>query len=152
MDNQDTDNSNRRIARFTDRAIYRDLKERARSMRKNPTRAEDALWQRLRKRQVNGFHFRRQHPIGRFIVDFYCAEAKLAVEVDGAVHNEPGHDEYDDARQEFLEALGLRVLRFDNAEVVSETDGVVSVIAEAIEQAVALPTPPPAPPHSYGEG
>ena len=132
MDSKDSDNLEGRIPRYTDRAIYRDMKERARSMRKHPTQAEAILWKRLRKRQVNGFRFRRQHPIVRFIVDFYCAEAKLVVEVDGAVHDEPGHEEYDAERQQFLEALGLRVMRFTNAAVVGQADAVIAVIADAL--------------------
>ena len=101
-------------------------------MRRHPTPAEALLWKRLRKRQVKDYHFRRQHPIVRFIVDFYCAEAKLVVEVDGSVHDAPGHDEYDADRQQFFEALGLRVLRFTNADVVGKTDAVVNVIAGAL--------------------
>ncbi len=132
MDSKDSDSLEGRIPRYTDRAIYRDMKERARSMRKHPTQAEAILWKRLRKQQVKGFRFRRQHPIVRFIVDFYCAEAKLVVEVDGAVHDEPGHYEYDTERQQFLEALGLRVLRFTNAAVVGQADAVIEVIADAL--------------------
>lgn len=133
METKDSDNIERRIARYTNRAIYRDMKERARHMRKNPTPAEAILWARLRKRQVNGFQFRRQHPIVRFIVDFYCAEAKLVVEVDGSVHDEPGHDEYDANRQQLLDELGLRVLRFSNAQVFNDTDAVLDAIADALE-------------------
>lgn len=123
----------RRIARYTDRAISRDIKERARLLRKNQTHAEQILWKRLRRKQVGGLRFRRQHPVGHFIVDFYCAEAKLAVEVDGSVHDQPGHDEYDEDRQAFLQALGLTVLRFTNAQVIRQTDAVVDVIAEALD-------------------
>ena len=94
----------RRTARFTDRALYRDLKMRARLMRKHPTPAEAILWERLRHRRVCGFHFRRQHPVVRYIVDFYSAEAKLVIEIDGSVHDEPGHGEYDGERQALLEA------------------------------------------------
>ena len=132
MDAKGSGNRETRIARYTNRAIYRDMKERARFMRQQPTQAEAILWKRLRKRQLNGHHFRRQHPIVRFIVDFYCAEAKLVVEVDGSVHGQPGHDEYDAERQEFLEELGLRVLRFSNVEVVTETDEVLNAIVEAL--------------------
>lgn len=133
MDVEDSDNVERRIARYTNRAIYRDMKERARHMRKNPTPAEAILWARLRKRQVKGFQFRRQHPIVRFIVDFYCAEAKLVVEVDGSVHDQPGHEKYDVEREQFLEKLGLRVLRFSNAKVVTETDAAINAISEALD-------------------
>src|ERR1700682_1407659 len=81
-----------------------------RGMRKKPTPTEDALWQRLRNRQLAGAKFRRQHPVDHFIVDFYCAEAALAVELDGAIHE---HTREGDAlRQAYLESLGLRFLRF----------------------------------------
>lgn len=116
----------------TDHAIYREIQERARYMRQNPTPAESILWQRLRHKQIGGFRFRRQHPINRFIVDFYCAEARLVIEVDGSVHDEPGHTEYDDDRQRFLRDLGLRVLRFSNAQVIREADAVVEVIADML--------------------
>jgi very-short-patch-repair endonuclease len=100
----------------------------ARDMRNNPTRAERALWERLRGRQVKGLRFRRQHSIDRFIVDFYCAEARLVIEVDGASHAGPTCDA---ERQSCLEALGLRVLRVTDAEVLTEIDAVIARIAEA---------------------
>ena len=137
-DNQDE--TERRIARYTHRALYRELKMRARFMRKHPTPAEALLWQHLRHRRVGGYHSRRQHPVVRYIVDFYCAEAKLAIEVDGSVHDEPGHNEYDMARQAFLEKLGLRVLRFHNCEVLRGIDAVVKTISDTLQS-----TPPPAP-------
>ena len=133
MNSEDYDGTEKRIPRYTNRPIYRDMKERARHMRKNPTPAEAILWARLRKRQVKGFQFRRQHPIVRFIVDFYCAEAKLVVEVDGSVHDQPWHEEYDVERQQFFEKLGLRVLRFTNAQVVAETEAVIDAISEALD-------------------
>ena len=102
-------------------------------MRKNLTSAEDLLWQRLRRKQVGGLRFRRQHPIGRFIVDFYCAEARLVIELDGPVHHQPGHDEYDADRQEFLEQLELKVIRFDNAQVLHQTDDVLETIAVEVQ-------------------
>ncbi len=116
----------------TDRAIYQDIKLRAKHMRQNPTVAEDILWRRLRRKQVGGFHFRRQHPIGRFIVDFYCAKAQLAIEVDGEIHDVSEQAEYDTGRQEVLEDLGLKVLRFDNAQVYQEADAVIQTIAESL--------------------
>ena len=114
----------------TDRAIYHDIKLRAKHMRENPTVAEDILWQRLRRKQVGGFHFRRQHPIGRFIVDFYSAKARLVIEVVGEIHDMSEQAEYDAERQAFLEELGLKVLRFENTQVLRETDAVVEVFAE----------------------
>ncbi len=131
-----------RIRPYAEGRFYRDLKARARTMRKHPTPAEDLLWQQLRRKRFAGFHFRRQHPIVRYIVDFYCAEAKLVVEIDGAVHDRPGQEKYDIERQEFLESLGLRVMRFKNNEVMRGTDNVVKAIADALEAT---------PPHRYGE-
>ena len=116
----------------TDRSIYQDIKERARYMRQNPTPAENILWRRLRCKRVRGFHFRRQHPIGRFIVDFYCSAARLVIEIDGSSHDTTEQKEFDAARQAHLEEIGLRVLRFSNTQVVNETDAVVAVIAESV--------------------
>jgi len=117
----------------TDRIAYQEIKRRARKMRQNRTRAEETLWQRLRRRQVNGFHFRSQHPIGRYIVDFYCAQSRLVVEVDGSVHDEPGQQEYDSQREAFLEEMGLRLLRFKNEDVMRKTDAVIEAIALVLQ-------------------
>ena len=137
-----------RTKSHTDGNLYRDLNVRARMMRKHPTPAEDQLWQHLRRNQLAGFHFRRQHPIVRHIVDFYCAEARLVVEVDGAIHDRPGQDEYDIERQGVLETLGLRVIRFKNDEVTQRIGCVLKAIVDALES-----TPPPnPPPHRDGEG
>jgi len=116
----------------TDRAIYDDIKERARAMRKNPTPTEEKLWTRLRKKQVNGMKFRRQVPIGQFIVDFYCPEIRLVIEVDGSVHDEPEVAERDAGRQQHLESLGLRVIRFTNAQVIRELDAVIERIGDIV--------------------
>ena len=85
-------------------------------MRRNPTPAEDLLWQRLRDRRLAGFKFRRQHSVDRFIVDFYCPQTRLVVELDGPIHEQSR--EHDAVRQEFLETRGLRVLRFQNGQVM----------------------------------
>jgi very-short-patch-repair endonuclease len=95
-----------------------------------PQPAEDKLWQRLRNRQLHGFKFRRQHAIERFIADFYCAEARLIVEVEGAIHQYT--QEEDAIRQEFLESLGLRVLRFTNDEINTYLDKVLEKISAAL--------------------
>jgi very-short-patch-repair endonuclease len=116
-------------------------------MRKKPTYAEDALWQRLRKQGVSGCKFRRQHPVDRFVVDFYAAQARLVIEVDGSVHDLT--PEEDALRQELIEALGLRVLRFSNDEVLQHIGAVVRRIEEALRTSGS---PPPAPPHCNGEG
>ena len=113
----------------TDREAYDDIKLRARRMRKQPTIAEKVLWNGLRNRLVKGYKFRRQHPIDRFIVDFYCREAGLVIEVDGSVHDSLEAREYDDARQQFLEHRGLTVLRFSNEQVVNDTKRVLDTIS-----------------------
>jgi very-short-patch-repair endonuclease len=104
------------------------LKPLAREMRHTPTPAEDQLWRRLRNRRMHGAKFRRQHAIDRFIVDFYCAEARLIVEVDGVIHDYT--QEEDAIRQEFLESLGLKVVRFTNGEVLQMLNAVVERIGE----------------------
>jgi very-short-patch-repair endonuclease len=88
----------------------------AREMRHPQTPAETTLWQHLRNRNIK-FKFRRQYPIKRFIIDFYCAEVKLCVEVDGDSHLEQEQKEYDTARTEFLESIGYKVIRFTNNDV-----------------------------------
>ncbi len=110
--------------------LWTKLKPLARQMRRNPTPAEGKLWERLRKKQLLGLKFRRQHSIERFIVDFYCRQARLVVEVDGPIHDyTPAEDAI---RQEFIEFQGLRVLRFINEQVLGETEGVLAEIAGAI--------------------
>ncbi|MCD4685459.1 MAG: endonuclease domain-containing protein [Anaerolineae bacterium] len=111
-------------------ALWPKLKPLARQMRHAPTRAEDTLWQAIRNRQIADAKFRRQHAIERFIVDFYCFEASVIIEVDGAIHDYT--QEEDAIRQEYLESLGLRVLRFSNDEVLGERDAVVDAIRAAL--------------------
>ncbi|MBN1201710.1 MAG: endonuclease domain-containing protein [Anaerolineae bacterium] len=103
----------------------------ARQMRRDPTPAERVLWLRLRNRQVAGAKFRRQQSIDRFVVDFYCAEARLVIEIDGPVHDsQTGQDA---ERQAILESLGLRVLRISNEAVCTSPDGVIAHIADAVQ-------------------
>jgi very-short-patch-repair endonuclease len=129
--------------------LWAKLKPLAREMRHEATPAEDVLWEAIRNRKVNGAKFRRQHVIERFIVDFYCAEARLIIEVDGPIHDYT--PEEDAIRQEFLEAQGFRVLRFKNDDVMGNLAGVVAQIGEA----TSLPgqyTSPPGPLSMHGEG
>ena len=100
-------------------------------MRHEPTFAEDKLWQRLRRKAL-GVNFRRQHAIDRFIVDFYCPEARLVVEVDGTIHDYT--QEEDAIRQEFIESLGMRVLRFTNAEVSQSMEGILARIGAELPE------------------
>ena len=107
------------------------LKPLARQMRHAPTEAEERLWQALRNRGVAGLKFRRQHAIERFIVDFFCLERRLIVEVDGPIHDH--QQEYDTVRQSYLESLGLCVVRFTNEEVLHQMDSVLGRIQTAAE-------------------
>ena len=106
------------------------MKQRARKLRAEATDAERALWARLRRRQVLGFKFRRQQPLGQYIVDFVCFETRLIVEVDGSQHCE--QQSYDEARTQWLESQGYGVLRFWNNEVLDSTESVVEAIAEQL--------------------
>ena len=102
---------------------------RARELRRPLTPAEAKLWQRLRRKQLHGLKFRRQHPIFRFIADFCCNEHRLVVEVDGQHHAEPEQQAYDQARTVWLEQRGYRVIRFTNHEVQTNIGGVLQEIA-----------------------
>ena len=104
------------------------LKAPARALRKHMTRAEQALWSRLRRKQVRGLQFYRQKPLLSFIVDFYCPKARLVIEVDGGQHTAAGHRRKDRSRDAQLARLGFKVLRFDNRQVLNETDAVMAVI------------------------
>jgi very-short-patch-repair endonuclease len=119
-----------RVPTYTTRELYEKLKPIARQMRSEPTPAEDRLWQRIRKEQIGGIKFRRQHHIDRFIVDFYAPQVRLVIEVDGSVHEYT--QEEDAVRQQFLETLGLRVIRFTNEEVFGQLEAVLEKIGAVV--------------------
>jgi very-short-patch-repair endonuclease len=119
---------------YTTTELWDALKPLARQMRHEPTRAENVLWELIRNRNLLGFKFRRQHPIDRFIVDFFCAEAHLVIEVDGAIHDYT--QEEDALRTEFLESRGLRVVRFHNEEVIEN----LADVREQIERMLNKPS------------
>ena len=102
----------------------------ARRLRRDQTDAEQMLWARLRNRQLDGWKFRRQVPLGKFVVDFVCYDEKLVVELDGGQHGENPDD--DATRTAWLEARGFRVLRFWNHEVLENLEGVLTIIAKAL--------------------
>jgi adenine-specific DNA-methyltransferase len=114
--------------------------DRAKQLRQQPTDAETRLWSRLRRKQLDGLRFRRQAPLGPYVVDFFCPDAKLIIEVDGGQH--AGRQAYDTRRTTWLEERGYRVLRFWNNEVLENTDGVLSEILR-IARDTPLPNPPP---------
>jgi len=104
------------------------LIERCREFRKHPTEAEALLWKQLRNRQLAGLKFRRQHPLEGFIVDFYCFELRLAIELDGSVHQIPEQAEQDEYRMQSLQDEGITFLRFWNSEIVNNIEKVLSRI------------------------
>ena len=110
--------------------IPEDLKAYAREMRKKMPDAEQLLWYLLRNRRVAGGKFRRQHSIGRYILDFYCVEKKLAIELDGGQHSE--QQTYDQHRDTYLKEHGIEVLRFWNNQMLLETEAVLEVIYSKI--------------------
>ena len=112
---------------------------KARELRKSMTDAEQRLWQKLKRRQIASVKFRRQQPIGPFIVDFVCFECRLIVEVDGSQHAESQHNT---TRDRWLGSTGYRVLRFWNSDVFQNRDGVLETIVSAARGATPLPSPP----------
>lgn len=95
----------------------KELKETRRHLRKNQTYTEKIVWLYLRNRQMDGYKFRRQYSVDKFVINFYCPKLKLAIEIDGSIHNEPGQKEYDAKRQEYLENFGIKFLRLTNGEI-----------------------------------
>ena len=125
-----TEKTTRRV-----RGTTPEIEAAARELRRQMTPAERRLWYALNRRQLNGLRFRRQHPMGRFILDFYCPERKLVVELDGGIHDR--QVEHDEARTEQLKEYGYTVIRFQNEEVFADLDSVLARI-----QAAAPPLPP----------
>ena len=115
--------------------------ERARALRKSMSDAERKLWRGLRARRIDGARFRRQHPIGRYIVDFVCLEQRLVVEVDGGQHTEDEHIAADARRDRWLESEGYRVMRVSTTDVYSNIDGVLDTIWATLRERPSKPHP-----------
>ena len=112
-----------------------EMQTRARELRRAMTPAEKKLWQRIRDGQLGGAHFRKQHAVGHYIVDFFCAKSKLVLEVDGDTHAE--QVEYDAERTQWLnEQKQYRVIRFGNNEILQNIDGVLEKILEILKEPV----------------
>ena len=105
------------------------LKKRARELRKNQTPAEEVMWELLRNRKVANLKFRRQHQIGPYIVDFFCDEQKLVVELDGEVHSEQSQAKKDKKREAYLKSMGFKVLRFENKHFLDNSEAALQKIA-----------------------
>jgi very-short-patch-repair endonuclease len=110
------------------REYDRKLKQAARELRKNMTEAERLLWSKIRMKQLKGYLFTSQKPLDGYVVDFYCYEAGLVIEVDGSQHFTDSGIEYDQIRDDILKNLELRILRFTNIDVLTNIEGVVEVI------------------------
>ena len=103
-------------------------------MRGDMTDAEKMLWKHLRRKNLDGYRFRRQHPVDRYVLDFYCPALKLAVELDGAQHYTKEGRTRDDKRTAWLQTQGIRVLRFRNTEVVTNMDAVIEEIQSKMSE------------------
>ncbi len=127
-------------------ALPKDLLAHARDLRSHQTDAERLLWEILRAKRFLGLKFRRQHPVGRYILDFYCDELKLAVELDGGQHAD--QQAYDATRSQFLSAQGIEVLRYWNNQMLGETEAVLESLYQAVQR--KAPSPPAPPPQGEG--
>jgi very-short-patch-repair endonuclease len=116
-----------------------ELKELAKELRRNMTLSEVLLWNELKQKKILGYDFDRQRPIGNFIVDFYCKELSLAIEIDGKSHIY--RYDYDDERQRVLEKSGVRFLRFEDIEVKKNMINVLRVLEDWIEKHKPTPSP-----------
>ena len=102
--------------------------KKAHELRKSMTSVEKILWRHLRNRRLNGFKFRRQHPIDIFIADFYCHERKLIIELDGGIHDTEEQHEYDLGRTFELQGKGFKIIRYSNEEVINDIEKVLKSI------------------------
>lgn len=121
-------------------------KNNARSLRSLMTDAEQLLWSKIRRKQMRNIQFNRQKNIGNYIVDFYAHAVNLVIEIDGGQHFEDEYLKRDQIRDNYLRSLGLAVLRFNNLQVLKETDAVLNVILINIEQYSKAPRPDRLPP------
>ncbi len=117
------------------------LKQKRKDLRNNLTPAEIRLWTYLKNKQLEGRKFRRQHSIGNYIVDFYCPQEKLAIEIDGSVHKNSVNENYDLARTKFLNSNDITVIRFDNNEIFQDIENVLTAITKNFNK-TTTPTPP----------
>lgn len=122
------------------RRIYPPILQNARELRQPQTPAEATLWRQLRDRKLD-YKFRRQHPIDRFIIDFYCAAARLCIEIDGDSHTHQSQEAYDKERTAILEELGYKVIRFTNDNVRYHIDAIIAEIIHQIEARIKKTSP-----------
>ena len=120
------------------RRVRKDLRQ---GLRKEMSKTEIGLWMGLQGRQLDGFKFRRQHGIGPYVVDFYCAEARLAIELDGDSHSTPEARQYDASRDKFISKQNVKVVRFTNREVYENFEGVLQKIRELLGSRTTASSP-----------
>ena len=113
---------------------HKTLKDRRRELRKNQTPTEKLLWKRISGDKIQGLRFLRQYSVGPYILDFYCPKLRLAVEVDGGVHNEEEAKAYDLDREKYLESLDITTIRFWNDDVLNNTKKVLKELQDKIKQ------------------
>ena len=111
---------------------------KARRLRKEATTAEQLAWKLLRNRTALGIKFRRQHPVGNYVLDFYCPEQRLAIELDGSIHAQPSQACKDKAKEGFLRRQGIRVLRMSNGWVLEDPEGFVRKVLASLPSPVPL--------------
>ena len=111
----------------------------AKELRKNETDAEKLLWTRINKNQISGLQFRRQHPINRFIADFYCVKINLAIEIDGSIHDLQDHQSHDQGRSDVFNDFGITVIRFSNEQILEEIDSTINQIKETCNKLLKIP-------------
>jgi len=113
----------------------------ARALRKKRSWAEKLVWQWLRDRRFSGYKFRREHPAGKYLLDFFCEEARLPIELDGFEHGHPARQTYDGERTRFLETLGIKELRFWNSRLRRESQAIRETIFNALQERAPHPLP-----------
>jgi len=111
-----------------------DIFKKAKELRRYETEAEKMLWAKLSRNQILGLQFRRQHPINRFIVDFYCVKIKLVIEVDGSIHELPENKVYDIGRSQILNDFGIVVIRFLNDQIIDDIESTIIKIRNKVEE------------------
>ncbi|HGY54960.1 MAG TPA: endonuclease domain-containing protein [Caldithrix abyssi] len=119
------------------------FKETRKKLRNNPTQTERILWDELKGKKLGGFKFRRQYGIDQFVIDFYCPRIKLAVELDGSVHQNSDIKNYDRERQKYIETFGVTFLRFKNSDVLKRKEWVLEQILVTARRLTTTPKSPP---------
>ena len=118
---------------YNSRFNIKELKETRRELRLNGTSAEAVMWTHIKGRKINGRRWRRQFSVGPFIIDFYCPELKLGIELDGAPHFAPGGYEADESRTDYLRRYGIRIIRFENKDIWTSLESVIETLRRETE-------------------